>query len=71
MSTYLEKLREKMRSHICNDACKEQPATEWWCPTSQRWSWCPGPCPDGTEHVQRERMVFMHSFTYPKEPNCE
>jgi hypothetical protein len=23
---------------------------EWWCPSEQRWCWCPGPCPDGTPH---------------------
>lgn len=23
---------------------------EYWCPTDQRWSTCPSPCPDGTPH---------------------
>lgn len=40
--------------------------TEWWCPTEQEWSDCPGPCPDGTEHgesrkvpMQAERVVLL------------
>jgi hypothetical protein len=24
---------------------------QWWCPTDNEWSECPGPCPDGTEHA--------------------
>lgn len=24
---------------------------QWWCPSEERWSDCPGPCPDGQEHI--------------------
>ena len=26
--------------------------SKWWCPSKQEWVWCPGPCPDGREHVR-------------------
>lgn len=31
----------------------------WWCEEAQRWSDCPGPCPDGTSHhPERKRMIW-------------
>jgi hypothetical protein len=25
--------------------------TDYWCPTDRAWSYCPGPCPDGSAHA--------------------
>lgn len=33
--------------------------TEWWCPTSRSWVWCPGPCPDGTPHEETRTTTVL------------
>lgn len=30
---------------------------EYWCPTLRRMVWCPGPCPDGQEHLVRMTRI--------------
>lgn len=43
------------RPHRHTGVFTEDFSDEWWCPTSQRWVWCPGPCPDGTPHEEKRR----------------
>lgn len=32
---------------------------DWWCPSEERWCWCPGPCPDGREHGPKRVTVVQ------------
>jgi hypothetical protein len=60
-------LRERMREHVCTDECHTEPLVEWWCPSDETWTVCPGPCPDGQPHDQtRQRDVLMHALVPPR-----
>lgn len=38
---------------------------EWWCPVDQRWTMCPGPCPDGQEHTEHRVITVQARLGQP------
>ena len=63
MGKHLSRLRKKIREHICNDKCHWEWQDDYYCPTDKKWSFCPGPCPDGTPHEVKKHEVFVHDVT--------
>jgi hypothetical protein len=40
-----------------------QEVTDYWCPSDERWGFCPGPCPDGRAHIAKKTVKRVQVLT--------
>lgn len=58
----------ELHDWMSTDEVEVWESEEWWCPSGEAWTMCPGPCPDGREHgpkrIERiEGYAFVSAST--------